>query len=146
MVKSYGWVVGVGGDPRHYTVISWDLGYSLFPLPSPIPNPSPNPNPKSKSPIPVPSLDHVGLPHDLTVGRVGGGPSGPCDFNAINPPFFTFWGTFIQLSQLGQGHGLGLGPGLDNNHQSHFIHVLPPYYEVVIRPHDLFRGQAILII
>ena len=96
-------------------------------------------------PIPVSSLDHVGLPHDLTVGRVGGGPSGPCDFNAINPPFFTFWGTFIQLSQLGQGHGLGLGPGLDNNHQSHFIHVLPPYYEV-IRPHDLFRGQAILII
>ena len=78
-----------------------------------------NPHPQSPIqvpvPIPVSSLDHVGLPHDLTVGRVGGGPSGPCDFNAINPPFFTFWGTFIQLSQLGQGHGLGLGTGLDKS-------------------------------
>ena len=32
-----------------------------------------------------------------------------------NPSFFLFWGTFIQLGGLlGQGPGLGLGPGLDN--------------------------------
>ena len=32
-----------------------------------------------------------------------------------NPSFFFFWGTFIQLGGLlGQGPGLGLGPGLDN--------------------------------
>ena len=31
-------------------------------------------------------------------------------------PFFFFWGTFIQLwGLLGQGLGLELGPGLDNN-------------------------------
>ena len=31
-----------------------------------------------------------------------------------NPSYFLFWGTFIQLwGLLGQGHGLGLGPGLD---------------------------------
>ena len=91
MVKSYGWVVGVGGGPGHYTVII---------LPSPIPNPSPNPNPKSKSPIPVPSLDHVGLPHDLTVGGVGGC---PYNFNAINPPFFIFEGLLLSSSGPGPG-------------------------------------------
>ena len=33
-----------------------------------------------------------------------------------NPFFFFFGGTFIQLLGLfGQGLGLGLGPGLDNN-------------------------------
>ena len=33
-----------------------------------------------------------------------------------NPSFFFFWGTFIQLGGLfGQGLGLGLGQGLDNN-------------------------------
>ena len=33
-----------------------------------------------------------------------------------NPSFFLFWGTFIQLGGLlGQGSGLGLGPGLDNH-------------------------------
>ena len=33
-----------------------------------------------------------------------------------NPSFFLFWGTFIQLGGLlGQGPGLGLGPGLDSN-------------------------------
>ena len=32
-----------------------------------------------------------------------------------NPSFFLFWGTYIQLGGLlGQGPGLGLGPGLDN--------------------------------
>ena len=32
-----------------------------------------------------------------------------------NPSFLVFWGTFIQLGGLlGQGPGLGLGPGLDN--------------------------------
>ena len=32
-----------------------------------------------------------------------------------NLSFFLFWGTFIQLGGLlGQGPGLGLGPGLDN--------------------------------
>ena len=32
-----------------------------------------------------------------------------------NPSFFLFWWTFIQLGGLlGQGPGLGLGPGLDN--------------------------------
>ena len=32
-----------------------------------------------------------------------------------NPSFFFFWGTFIQLGGLlGQGLGLGLGPGIDN--------------------------------
>ena len=32
-----------------------------------------------------------------------------------NPSFFLFWGTFFQLGGLlGQGPGLGLGPGLDN--------------------------------
>ena len=32
-----------------------------------------------------------------------------------NPSFFLFRGTFIQLGGLlGQGPGLGLGPGLDN--------------------------------
>ena len=32
-----------------------------------------------------------------------------------NSSFFLFWGTFIQLGGLlGQGPGLGLGPGLDN--------------------------------
>ena len=32
-----------------------------------------------------------------------------------NPSYFLFWGTFIQLGGLlGQGPGLGLGPGLDN--------------------------------
>ncbi len=35
MVKSYGWVVVVGG-PGHYTVISWDW----IPIPIPIPSPS----------------------------------------------------------------------------------------------------------
>ena len=31
-----------------------------------------------------------------------------------NPSFVPFWGTFIQFGgSLGQGHGLGLGPGLD---------------------------------
>ena len=36
-----------------------------------------------------------------------------------NPSFFLFWGTFIQLGGLlGQGPGLGLGPGLDNIHIS----------------------------
>ena len=33
-----------------------------------------------------------------------------------NPSFFFFLGTFIPLGGLfGQGLGLGLGPGLDNN-------------------------------
>ena len=33
-----------------------------------------------------------------------------------NPSFFFFWGTFIRLEGLlGQGLGLGLGPGLDNS-------------------------------
>ena len=33
-----------------------------------------------------------------------------------NPSFYLFWGTFIQLGGLlGQGPGLGLGPGLDNS-------------------------------
>ena len=32
-----------------------------------------------------------------------------------NPSFFFFWGAFMQLGGLfGQGHGLGLRPGLDN--------------------------------
>ena len=32
-----------------------------------------------------------------------------------NPSFFLFWWSFIQLGGLlGQGPGLGLGPGLDN--------------------------------
>ena len=32
-----------------------------------------------------------------------------------NPPSFLFWGTFIYFGGLlGQGLGLGLGPGLDN--------------------------------
>ena len=32
-----------------------------------------------------------------------------------NPSFFFIGGTFIRLEGLfGQGHGLGLGPGLDN--------------------------------
>ncbi len=31
-----------------------------------------------------------------------------------NPSFFLFWGTFIRLwGLLGQGLGLGLGPGLE---------------------------------
>ena len=38
-----------------------------------------------------------------------------------NPFFFLFWGTFIQLGGLlGQGPGLGLRPGLDNNLYGHF--------------------------
>ena len=52
------------------------------------------------------------------VGWVGGG---PCDFSILvsalgpNPSFFLFWGSFILLrGLLGQGLGLGLGPGLDN--------------------------------
>ena len=33
-----------------------------------------------------------------------------------NPSFFLFCGTFIELGGLlGQGQGLGLGPGLDNS-------------------------------
>ena len=33
-----------------------------------------------------------------------------------NPSFFLFWGTFILLGGLlGQGLGLALGPGFDNN-------------------------------
>ena len=40
-----------------------------------------------------------------------------------NPSFFLFRGTFIQLGGLlGQGHGLGLGPGLDNSEESSFCH------------------------
>ena len=36
-----------------------------------------------------------------------------------NPSFSLFWGTFIQLGgPLGQGPGLGLGPGLDNNYDN----------------------------
>ena len=32
-----------------------------------------------------------------------------------HPSFFLLWGTFIRLGGLlGQGIGLGLGPGLDN--------------------------------
>ena len=32
-----------------------------------------------------------------------------------NPSFFFYWATFIRLGGLlGQGLGLGLGPGLDN--------------------------------
>ena len=61
-------------------------------------------------------LEHVGLPHVLVlavhlahvilVSALGPNP---------NPSFFLFWGTFIQLEGLlGQGPGLGLGPGLDN--------------------------------
>ena len=49
----------------------------------------------------------------LTVGRVGH----VILVSALgqNPSFFLFWGTFIQLGGLlGQGPGLGLGPGLDN--------------------------------
>ena len=43
---------------------------------------------------------------------------GPCDFS-VSPWsksfFFPFWGTYIQIGGLlGQGPGLGLGPGLDN--------------------------------
>ena len=53
--------------------------------------------------------------------RVGGGVGGWVAHVILvsalgpNPSFFLFWGTFIQLGGLlGQGPGLGLGPGLDN--------------------------------
>ena len=52
MVKSYGWVVG--GGPGHYAVISWDWGYTLFPIPISIfPIPIPIYHPQSKSPTPI---------------------------------------------------------------------------------------------
>ena len=42
-----------------------------------------------------------------------------------NPSFFLFWGTFIQLGGLlGQGPGLGLGPGLDNCTTSSLTYML----------------------
>ena len=49
-----------------------------------------------------------------------------------NPSFFLFWGTFIQLGGLlGQGPGLGLGPGLDNRIPI-FLYPKPNTYNLVL--------------
>ena len=60
-------------------------------------------------------LFYQSTPSWIKVKGWGGGVGGPCDFS-VSPWSKSFFFPFIQLGGLlGQGPGLGLGPGLDNS-------------------------------